>query len=102
MSPYGKLRLKGKALVVKDGGIKKKKQKERYVTSNTVGHDRLTDLTNLNGNGTDGGGYDQDDHLTPAERRYLERWQKIELQRLAKNAKKSLRDRIHIPKVGPG
>ncbi|KAI3468436.1 hypothetical protein Pfo_025099 [Paulownia fortunei] len=125
----GKLRLKGKALDVRDGGIKKKKKhKERHVSSSrAVGHDQLTDgnnvlvtdLTNIDLNGTNmhnGGGYDQDDRLTPAERRYLERWRKIELQRLAKTAKKSHRDRIQefnqylanltehydIPKVGPG
>jgi len=57
-----------------------------------------------------------DDHLTPAERRFLHQTQKLELQRLAKMANKSHRDRIHefnqylanltehydIPKVGPG
>ncbi|KAG8375331.1 hypothetical protein BUALT_Bualt10G0089100 [Buddleja alternifolia] len=114
----GKLRLKGRALNVRDGNIKrKKKQKERYIDS--VGHDQftggnnisVTDLIDSNANGTD-----QDDRLTPAERRYLERWQKIELQRLSKTAKKSHRDRIQefnqylanlsehydIPKVGPG
>ncbi|KAJ4831916.1 hypothetical protein Tsubulata_043677 [Turnera subulata] len=56
------------------------------------------------------------DHLTPAEKRYLEQWEKIDLQRMAKMASKSHRDRIHefnqylanltehydIPKVGPG
>lgn len=76
------------------------------------------DTTNLDVNATNihNGGYDQDERLTPAERRYLDRWQKIELQRLAKTAKKSHRDRIQefnqyladlsehydIPKVGPG
>lgn len=57
-----------------------------------------------------------DDHLTPAERRFLHQTQKLELQRLSKMASKSHRDRIHefnrylanlsehydIPKVGPG
>lgn len=60
--------------------------------------------------------YGQDELLTPAERRYLEQWQKIKLRRFAKTAKKSHRDRIQefnqylanlsehydIPKVGPG
>lgn len=63
---------------------------------------------------TDGVSYS--DHLTPAERRFLHQTQKLELQRLAKMASKSHRDRIHefnqylanlsehydIPKVGPG
>lgn len=57
-----------------------------------------------------------DDCLTPAERRYLEHWKKIDIQRLVKAANKSHRDRIQefnrylanlsehydIPKVGPG
>lgn len=57
-----------------------------------------------------------DSHLTPAERRYLEHWEKINIRRLAKEATKSHRDRIQefnqylanlsehydIPKVGPG
>lgn len=74
---------------------------------------------NWDGNGTDtqnGGEYDEDERLTPAERRYMEQRRKIELERLAKAAKKSHRDRIQefnqylanlsehydIPKVGPG
>ncbi|KAL0287758.1 UNVERIFIED_CONTAM: hypothetical protein Sangu_2677700 [Sesamum angustifolium] len=124
----GKLRLKGKALDVKDGSIKKKKKhKERHMlSSHVVGHGQLTDgnimlvtdPTNSDVNATDvhNEELDQDERLTPAERRYLERWQKIELERLAKIAKKSHRDRIQefnqylanlsehydIPKVGPG
>lgn len=56
------------------------------------------------------------EHLTPAERRYMEQRQKIDEQKLAKVANKSHRDRISdfnqylanmsehydIPKVGPG
>jgi protein FAM32A len=56
------------------------------------------------------------DHLTPAERRYIEQKQKIDVHKLAKVADKSHRDRIQdfnqylanlsehydIPKVGPG
>lgn len=68
---------------------------------------------------TDGGGSGKglyDDMLTAAERRYLRQWEKINLQRMAKMASKSHRDRIQefnqclanlsehhdIPKVGPG
>ncbi|PIN00816.1 Conserved alpha-helical protein [Handroanthus impetiginosus] len=125
----GKLRLKGKALDVRDGSIKKKKKHTaRYImNSNGGGHDQftdgnnalVTDYTNPDVNGTNmpnEGENDHDERLTPAERRYMERWQKIELQRLAKAAKKSHRDRIQefnqylanlsehydIPKVGPG
>jgi len=57
-----------------------------------------------------------DDHLTPAERRYIEQRERIDRRRLAKTANKSHRDRIQdfnqylanmsehydIPKVGPG
>jgi len=57
-----------------------------------------------------------DDRLTPAERRFLQQSEKLELQRLAKMASRSHRDRIQqfneylanlgehydIPKVGPG
>lgn len=56
------------------------------------------------------------EHLTPAERRYMEQRQKIDVHKLAKTANKSHRDRISdfnqylanmsehydIPKVGPG
>ena len=56
-----------------------------------------------------------DDHLTPAERRYIEQKERIDVHRLAKKANKSHRDRIQdfnqylanmsehydIPKVGP-
>lgn len=57
-----------------------------------------------------------DDLLTPAERRYIEQRERIDVKRLAKTANKSHRDRIQdfnqylanmsehydIPKVGPG
>ena len=57
-----------------------------------------------------------DDHLTPAEKRYIEQRDQIDVHRLAKVANKSHRDRIQdfnqylanmsehydIPKVGPG
>ncbi|PKA52994.1 hypothetical protein AXF42_Ash001975 [Apostasia shenzhenica] len=57
-----------------------------------------------------------DDHLTPAERRYIEQRGRIDMHFSAKTAKKSHRDRIQefnqylanlsehydIPKVGPG
>ncbi|XP_044471439.1 protein FAM32A-like isoform X2 [Mangifera indica] len=88
----GKLKLKGKALDVKGEGIFKKKKKHK-ITGGIL-----------------------DDRLTPSERRYLQHWEKIESQRLAKLATKSHRDRIQdfnqylanltehydIPKVGPG
>ena len=74
-------------------------------------------LEGLNDTNKDGGrGQSVDDYLTPAERRYLQQWEKLDHQRLAKMASKSHRDRIQefnhylakltehydIPKVGPG
>lgn len=57
-----------------------------------------------------------DDHLTPAEKRYIEQRENLDINRLAREANKSHRDRIQdfnqylanmsehydIPKVGPG
>jgi len=56
------------------------------------------------------------DHLTPAEKRYIEQREKLDVQRHTKTSKKSHRDRLNdfnqylanlsehydIPKVGPG
>ena len=66
--------------------------------------------------GDEGNPHPDYDHLTPAERRYMEQKQKIDMQKMAKVANKSHRDRIldfnqylanlsehyDIPKVGPG
>ncbi|KAG6409718.1 hypothetical protein SASPL_127760 [Salvia splendens] len=115
----GKLRLKGKALDVRNAGIKKKrKHKERNILSeHAAGQDRLTDensaLVSLDNTYWDGNG-GEDERLTPADRRYMEQRKKIEMKRLVKAAKKSHRDRIEefnqylanlsehydIPKVG--
>ncbi|XP_012855972.1 PREDICTED: protein FAM32A-like isoform X1 [Erythranthe guttata] len=111
----GKLRLKGRALDVRDAAIKKKKKnKNRYFPL----HDQLTDGNNelVSNQANEGEFGEENERLTPAERRYMEQCQRIELQRLAKTAKKSHRDRIQefnnylanltehydIPKVGPG
>lgn len=75
--------------------------------------DSINEMNNYSGKGS---GASYDDHLTPAERRYLQQTEKLELQRLAKMASRSHRDRIQqfnqylanlsehydIPKVGPG
>ncbi|XP_049377133.1 uncharacterized protein LOC125841988 [Solanum stenotomum] len=123
----GKLRLKGKALDVKSNGIKKKKKhKHQYdlVTQVTGGNNTLTtnqleddiDDSYLDDRGRKEQVTKNDDHLTLAERKYLEQWEKLNIKRLAKEAKKSHRDRIQefnrylanltehydIPKVGPG
>ncbi|CAK7347026.1 unnamed protein product [Dovyalis caffra] len=124
----GKLKLKGKALDVEAGGITKKKKKKHS-------HKKHHDLDQYAADGNtalsivhaedinETGKYDEhgqtgkyDDHLTPAEKQYLLQWEKIDLQRMAKMASKSHRDRIQefnqylanlsehydIPKVGPG
>ncbi|XP_068484060.1 uncharacterized protein [Phaseolus vulgaris] len=110
----GKLKLKGKALDVKACGIKKmmKRDKRYHNFSQTISGRNMS--MDHHEDTTDGVSYS--DHLTPAERRFLHQTQKLELQRLAKMASKSHRDRIHefnqylanlsehydIPKVGPG
>ncbi|KAF8035021.1 hypothetical protein BT93_C1138 [Corymbia citriodora subsp. variegata] len=132
----GKLKLKGKPLDVRlsgGGTISKKKTKnkkqqeqagrllQRLSESATGGNTLLStdDARRINNEGRDDGrrlSSAYDDHLTPAERRFLQQTQKIELERLAKMASKSHRDRVQefnqylanlsehydIPKVGPG
>ncbi|KAK3437419.1 hypothetical protein EUGRSUZ_C02104 [Eucalyptus grandis] len=132
----GKLKLKGKPLDVKLNGswtISKKKTKNkkdkdagrlprRFPESAAGGNTLLSyadDAERVNDEGRDDGRSlpsVYDDHLTPAERRFLQQREKIELERLAKMASKSHRDRVQefnqylanlsehydIPKVGPG
>ena len=113
----GKLRIKGKALDVKTNGInKKKKRKSSDHNQNKrsdLSADRNEDNTIEGGNGRQLGYLD---YLTPAERRYMEQREKLEMKKLAKEAGRSHRDRIQefneylanlsehydIPKVGPG
>jgi protein FAM32A len=103
----GRLKLKGKALDVKDGGVKKKKKKYQREESSQTESDKT---------GDEGNPHLDYDHLTPAERRYMEHKQKIDMQKIAKVANKSHKDRMQdfnqylaklsdhydIPKVGPG
>ncbi|AQK67799.1 uncharacterized protein LOC100382807 [Zea mays] len=126
----GRLKLKGKALDVKEGGVKKKKKKHQLEESSQIEHDELhkggdsglptdhnNELIEAGKVGDEEGNPHPDyDHLTPAERRYIEQKRKIDMQKLAKVANKSHRDRIQdfnqylanlsehydIPKVGPG
>ncbi|KAG2725836.1 hypothetical protein I3843_01G083000 [Carya illinoinensis] len=127
----GKLKLKGKALDVKAGGVKKKKKNKKHqdqlseVTENELpagGSAELSadpnedDVNDGNKLSEDGKAGHYGDHLTPAERRYIEERERIDVHRLAKTANKSHRDRIQdfnqylanmsehydIPKVGPG
>ncbi|KAI4329462.1 hypothetical protein L6164_021722 [Bauhinia variegata] len=127
----GKLKLKGKALDVKAGGVKKKKKNKRsedrisQVTENEISAGESTeqpegldeqDINDVNKVSGEGKAAHYDDHLTPAERRYIEQREKLDVNRLAKLANKSHRDRIQdfnqylanmsehydIPKVGPG
>ncbi|KAL5554461.1 hypothetical protein UlMin_041862 [Ulmus minor] len=127
----GKLKLKGKALDVKAGGLKKKKKHKKHQdqksliteddlvtggSSETTTNPDEDNINDQNKSGEDGNGASYDDHLTPAERRYIEQRERIDDHRLAKTANKSHRDRIQdfnqylanmsehydIPKVGPG
>ncbi|KAM5566211.1 protein FAM32A-like [Rosa sericea] len=117
----GKLKLKGKALDVK-GGIKKKKKRSKTYDYD---YDQSPPQASKGGDAIDQFENDGDDdigkagvfdQMTPAERRYLEQAERLQVQRLAKMAKKSHRDRVQefnqclanlsehydIPKVGPG
>ncbi|XP_020407490.1 protein FAM32A-like [Zea mays] len=106
----GRLQLKGKALDVKDGGVKKKKKYQREESSQTESDK----------NGDEKNPHSDYDHLTRAERRYMEQKQKIhymiDMKKMAKVANKSYKDCMQdfnqylanlsehydIPKVGPG
>ncbi|XP_021761938.1 protein FAM32A-like [Chenopodium quinoa] len=131
----GKLKLKGKALDVKTGGIKKKKkQKKQYDEVSEIkedekietkeGEDAESAITNVeenNNNESDkstgkGKAPNFADHLTPAEKRYIEQREQLDVQKYSKMSKNSHRDRLDdfnqylanlsehydIPKVGPG
>ncbi|KAL3835356.1 hypothetical protein ACJIZ3_010092 [Penstemon smallii] len=124
----GKLKLKGKALDVKAGGMKKKKKKQKKqheLISEAIesGSEELKADLNKEEEGVDaikqiddGRSASWDDNLTPAERRYMEQRERIYSHKLAKTSDKSHRDRIEdfnqylanmsehydIPKVGPG
>ncbi|KAK1280170.1 hypothetical protein QJS04_geneDACA004597 [Acorus gramineus] len=136
MSEYdyvvGKLKLKGKALNVKAVGMKKKKKSKHHYDQilsqegivsliSEVGalgrHWMVLRITHEAEKSRDEGRQPfHNDHLTPAERRYIEQKAKIELRRMAKTANKSHRNQIQefnqylanlsehydIPKVGPG
>lgn len=122
----GKLKLKGKALDVKGGGVKKKKKPKHHqdedshimVNRTELLSDPAEGATDLNDTQSTEGqrGPSYVDNLTPAEKRYIEQKERIDVRRLAKTANKSHRDRIEdfnqylanmsehydIPKVGPG
>ncbi|CAH8321359.1 unnamed protein product [Eruca vesicaria subsp. sativa] len=133
----GKLKLKGKALDVKAGGVKKKKKKNKEKKQEEEAL-KITEHELIEGENAEALGKliegedeeegrsekedgkvqpdDDDDLLTPAERRYIEQKQRLDVQKLAKEANKSHRNRIEdfnqylanmsehydIPKVGPG
>ncbi|KAJ4707672.1 protein FAM32A-like [Melia azedarach] len=114
----GKLKLKGKTLNEKSSGISKKKKHKIRNNSLMGGNTLATDIIETENDAAvrEQAAATADDYLTPAERRYLERWEQIDRQRLVKMASKSHRDRIQefnqylanltehydIPKVGPG
>ncbi|XP_071695468.1 uncharacterized protein [Rutidosis leptorrhynchoides] len=123
----GKLKLKGKPLNVKEaGGIKKKKKNKNKIKElsgqiiQTIDNETSEGLGTMGEEETNDGessrGASYVDSMTPAERRYMEQRQKIDMQKMAKTSNKSHRDRISdfnqylanmsehydIPKVGPG
>ncbi|KAL6215217.1 hypothetical protein ACLB2K_014648 [Fragaria x ananassa] len=107
-----KLKLKGKASDVKGGIKKKKKHHKRYEYDQSI-QVSTGQFENVDDDNGKGGVFD---HMTPAERRYMEQAERLQALRLAKMAKKSHRDRVQefnqylanlsehydIPKVGPG
>ncbi|XP_042048049.1 protein FAM32A-like isoform X1 [Salvia splendens] len=128
----GKLKLKGKALDVKAGGVKKKKKKQKKQhdqmseaveseSSASENAEMASDLEKQESAEPDKSTVDDrsaswDSNLTQAERRYMEQRERIDRHKLAKTSNKSHRDRIEdfnqylanmsehydIPKVGPG
>ncbi|XP_042052271.1 protein FAM32A-like isoform X3 [Salvia splendens] len=123
----GKLKLKGKALDVKAGGVKKKKKKQKKQQDQiseaveSENAEMASDLEKQESADADKSTGDDrsaswDSNLTPAERRYMEQRERIDRHKLAKTSNKSHRDRIEdfnqylanmsehydIPKVGPG
>ncbi|BBM98222.1 protein FAM32A [Marchantia polymorpha subsp. ruderalis] len=116
----GKLKLKGKALDVKAGGLKKKKKKSKESIEQKLlqlkekeelehgsdaeekrespAHDDQ-EVQGLGGGGGGGGSNDRqlavyEDHRTPAEKKYDEQRIELETRRLAKVASKSHRQKI--------
>ncbi|KAL9226923.1 hypothetical protein vseg_002680 [Gypsophila vaccaria] len=115
----GKLRLKGKALDVKGISKKKKHRKHLEQFNKFMSSDVMKEIqaeNNADRHDRNELESSYDERLTPAERRYLERWKQLEAKRLLKNASESHRDRVNkfnqylanlsehydIPKVGPG
>ncbi|XP_030541328.1 protein FAM32A-like isoform X2 [Rhodamnia argentea] len=125
----GKLKLKGRPLDVKLNGVygggmtskraKNKKKKYRGRLLQQLCESAIDNAERINTKGQDDGrrlASAYYNRLTPAERRFLQQTEKIELERLAKMASKSHRDRVQefnqylanpserydIPKVGPG
>ncbi|KAG0475125.1 hypothetical protein HPP92_014811 [Vanilla planifolia] len=125
----GKLKLKGKALDVKSTGVKRKRKQKHHSdhVSKTGGNEEQSEVhSELSTEAAEeiveaekveeGSARDCHDHLTAAEKRYLEQRGRIDMHLMAKTASKSHRDRIQdfnqylanlsehydIPKVGPG
>ncbi|KAL8137567.1 hypothetical protein V2J09_003568 [Rumex salicifolius] len=101
----GKLKLKGKALDVKTGGVrKKKKHKKQYEETSLTNQSEMLEGENAdsaldtNEEGEklneEGKTAHIDTLLTPAEKRYIEQRAQLDVNKLAKTAKKSHRDRI--------
>ncbi|KAH9621751.1 hypothetical protein KSS87_008586 [Heliosperma pusillum] len=127
----GKLKLKGKALDVKSSGMKKKKKQKKLYEDVSERKEEKVEGVDAESSIVDGEEEDTNesdklggegkagnfgDHLTPAEKRYIEQREKLDAQKYEKTSKKSHRDRLDdfnqyladlsehydIPKVGPG
>eukprot|EP00246_Nothoceros_aenigmaticus_P014704 TRINITY_DN5777_c0_g2_i1.p2 TRINITY_DN5777_c0_g2~~TRINITY_DN5777_c0_g2_i1.p2 ORF type:complete len:136 (-),score=44.22 TRINITY_DN5777_c0_g2_i1:1050-1457(-) len=127
----GRLKLKGKALDVKNGGVKKKKQRRTDEGLLLLQQEQQLKLLEERseqeatgeeaGDTKEGGSGEQqlailEDHRTPAEKIYDDQRAKLEARRLAKMGSKSHRQKVEefnqylanlsehydIPKVGPG
>ncbi|KAJ8760055.1 hypothetical protein K2173_010911 [Erythroxylum novogranatense] len=127
----GKLKLKGKALDVKAGGMKKKKKHKKHndQISQVIGDElsegqstgeladpNMEETNDDNKLNEEEKAASYEDHLTPAEKRYIEQRERLDVRKMGREANKSHRDRIQdfnqylanlsehydIPKVGPG
>ncbi|XP_062109914.1 uncharacterized protein LOC133821786 [Humulus lupulus] len=110
----GKLKLKGKALDVKAGGMKKKKKHKKLlqeqksvITEDDLSagggsreltinpdEDEINDSISNSKLSEEGKTATYDHNLTAAEKRYIEQRERIDNHKLAKTANKSHRDRI--------
>ncbi|KAK9689561.1 hypothetical protein RND81_09G067200 [Saponaria officinalis] len=92
----GKLKLKGKALDVKSSEVSERKDEK--LEGETAESSLATSKEESNESekqDREGKGPNFGDHLTPAEKRYIERIEKLDAQNHMKTSKKSHRDRLN-------